>query len=184
MRTGCAPPRLGRTVRHILSNTPHLVTHELWLWQTLTANFIHNGFVHLAINTFFLVWLGPPLERFLGSRRFVLFYLGTGVLAYATYDVYASFSAAPGTTAGASGCVLGLVVLYTLCFPKRVIRLYGLFQVPFRWIVLLLVLSDLSSLFWGDGIPWINNVVHLGGAACGAGGWYLLGRRVNLDEWH
>lgn len=177
-----AYPRVAGVVDRALWNTPSLVIDELWLWQVFTANFVHNGIVMLAVNVFFLLWLGPRLERFWGSRRFAICYLGSGVCAYALYDLYAGVFAAWGTTGGASGCVLGMATLYTLSFPKRVIRWYGIIRVPFRWIVLLLIFSDLTSFSWPGGIPWINHIVHLGGAAFGAGFWLVFGRMVDLDE--
>jgi len=175
-------PRSAHTVHHVMSNSPHLVMEKLWIWQMLTANFVHSGFIHVAINMFLVAWLGPELERLLGSHRFTAFYLVTGTLAYAAYDVYGSLFDVRVMTVGASGCVFGIIVLSTLSFPRRTVRLYGVIRMPLRWIVLLLVVSDVSAFFWPGGIPWINNVVHLGGAACGAGGWYLFGRSVNLHE--
>ena len=175
-------PRAGQAVHHVLWNSPPLVTDRLWLWQIITANFVHSGIIHLSVNMFFVLCLGPRLERSLGTFRFAAFYLGAGMFAYAVYDGYACIFTAWGATGGASGCVLAVAVLYTLSFPARVVHLYGWIRVPFRWIVLLFIFSDVSSFFWPGGIEWINNVVHLAGAGFGAAFWYLSGRKVNLDE--
>ncbi len=175
-------PRLSASWQLYLWNSPRLVVERYYLWQLVTANFVHSGVLHLSINMFFVLWLGPRLERALGGRRFLFIYLGMGIFAYAVFDLYARFFGAWSATGGASGCVLGLATLYTLCFPKWVIPFYGFIHVPFRWIVLLFIFSDVTSFFWPGGIPWINNVVHLGGAAFGAGVWFWIGRRVLSDE--
>jgi len=167
-------PQVGQVAQQWFSNSPHLVTEELWLWQPLTANFVHSGIIHLGVNLFFVMWLGPPLEELLGSRRFALFYVGAGVFAYAAFDLSADVFGRWGQTSGSSGCVLAVAALSALCFPKRPVYFYGVVRFPLWWLVLLLVISDLSSLLLGDGIPSINNVVHLGGVAFAVAYWFLL----------
>jgi membrane associated rhomboid family serine protease len=143
-------------------NTPPLVTRKLWLWQLLTANFVHAGLVHLGVNLFFLVWLGPRLERAVGSRRFALFYLAAGVFAYGFYDLAAAALGDARTTGGASASVLALLTLHALRFPDYVVPLFAFVRVPLWWILLLFVVSDVSSLGFEE-TAWVNNLVHLGG---------------------
>lgn len=174
--------QLAHDVEHALWNSPHLVTHRYWVWQVFTANFVHLGFLHLAVNMLFVAWLSPRLEEALGSRRFLFLYLGAGVFAYTVYDLFNPLLGGHTTSVGASGCVLAVVTLYTVCFPKRMVRLYGFWAVPFRWIVFLYIFSDISWFFWAGGSPWINNVVHLAGAAFGAGCGFVFRHAVNSDE--
>src|SRR5258708_12284183 len=47
----------------------------------LTYQFLHGGWLHLVINMVTLAAFGAPVERLLGARRFVLFYLSAGVVA-------------------------------------------------------------------------------------------------------
>ena len=54
-------------------------------YQFLTHLFVHAGFMHLFSNMFALVTFGPILEHTLSSKRFVLFYLLTGLGAAALY---------------------------------------------------------------------------------------------------
>jgi membrane associated rhomboid family serine protease len=145
-----------------LWNTPPLVTGRLFLWQILTASFVHGGWLHLGVNLFFVVWLGPRLERELGSARFAIFYLAAGVFAYALYDLGAAAIGDARTTGGASANALALLTLHALRFPDYAVRLYGLVRVPLAWILFLFVVSDASSLFFEE-TAWVNNFVHLGG---------------------
>lgn len=60
-------------------------------YQFLTHIFTHSGFMHLFSNMFALFIFGPLLERFWGSRRFLLFYLVTGLgagLLYSAINYY------------------------------------------------------------------------------------------------
>ena len=163
-----------------LWNTPPLVTEQLRLWQILTASFVHAGLVHLAVNLFFVVWLGPRLEAWLGSLRFALFYLAAGAFAYAFYDLAALALGDARTTGGASASVLAVLTLHALRFPDHEVRLYGLLRVPLWWILILFVLSDASSLVLEREAAWVNNTVHLGGIAFALVYWRSYGRRRTL----
>ena len=44
-----ASPSVGNALEPWLWNTPRLVTERLWLWQLVTANFVHRGVLHLAL---------------------------------------------------------------------------------------------------------------------------------------
>ena len=175
-------PGIHRAFGHILWNTPRLVRDDLYLWQLITANFVHTGPIHLSVNMLFVLWFGWRLERLLGTGRFALFYLSTGIFANAIYDLGAPIFSMWSSTGGASGCVLGILALHALCFPRYDVDLYGLLRVRFWWIVALFVISDISSLFPQGGIPWINNIVHLGGALFGMAYWFLVLRRKRVDE--
>ena len=47
--------------------------------RLFTALFLHGGFAHLLFNLFALYVLGPPLEQSIGSVRFALCYLISGL---------------------------------------------------------------------------------------------------------
>ncbi len=49
------------------------------IWQIITYMFMHGGFAHLFFNMFALFMFGPVLEQLMGSRRFINFYLITGL---------------------------------------------------------------------------------------------------------
>ena len=55
------------------------VNHAFWTF--LTYMFLHAGFSHIFFNMFALFIFGFKVERRMGSREFVLFYLLTGTLA-------------------------------------------------------------------------------------------------------
>lgn len=63
-------------------------------WQIITYMFMHGGFAHIFFNMFALYMFGPVIERVLGPKRFIYFYLITGLGALALqflvqgYEVY------------------------------------------------------------------------------------------------
>ena len=85
-----------------------LVQHEYW--RLFTALFLHGGFVHLLFNLFALYVLGPPLERSIGTIRFVACYLisglasGAGVMGLTLIGLMQ-----PVQLVGASGSIMGIV---------------------------------------------------------------------------
>src|SRR5690348_15294674 len=53
----------------------------LSLASLITYQFLHGSWVHLGVNMLSLAAFGAPVERLLGVRRFVLFYLSAGIVA-------------------------------------------------------------------------------------------------------
>ncbi len=49
------------------------------IWQIITYMFMHGGFTHIFFNMFALFMFGPVLEQVLGSKRFLNYYLITGL---------------------------------------------------------------------------------------------------------
>ncbi|NNF20975.1 MAG: rhomboid family intramembrane serine protease, partial [Saprospiraceae bacterium] len=55
-------------------------------FQIFTYMFAHGGFTHLLFNMLGLFFLGPLLEQFWGSQKFVIFYLVCGIGAGLIYN--------------------------------------------------------------------------------------------------
>ena len=51
-------------------------------WQLITHQFLHAGFFHIIFNMLALLSIGPFVERFLGSKKFLPFYLLCGLGTY------------------------------------------------------------------------------------------------------
>lgn len=89
---------------------PYAVVVQGEYWRLLTALFLHGGLAHLSFNLFALYILGPPLERSIGTMRFVVCYLisglasGAGVIGLTLIGIVR-----PAQLVGASGCIMGLV---------------------------------------------------------------------------
>jgi membrane associated rhomboid family serine protease len=56
-------------------------------WQVVTHMFMHGGFIHLFFNMFALWMFGRILEQVWGPKRFLLYYLVTGLGAAFTHEL-------------------------------------------------------------------------------------------------
>ncbi|HJW37805.1 MAG TPA: rhomboid family intramembrane serine protease [Candidatus Udaeobacter sp.] len=89
---------------------PYAVVVQGEYWRLFTGLFLHGGFTHLFFNVFALYVLGPPLERSIGTMRFVLCYLisglasGAGVVGLTLIGLVH-----PVQLVGASGSIMGIV---------------------------------------------------------------------------
>ncbi|MBN1595796.1 rhomboid family intramembrane serine protease, partial [candidate division FCPU426 bacterium] len=52
---------------------------QMRAWQFFTYMFLHAGFWHLAFNMFALWMFGCEVEEAMGARRFLWYYLLTGI---------------------------------------------------------------------------------------------------------
>lgn len=136
------------------------------LWQLVTYMFLHSVFdpLHILFNMLFLYWFGRDIEVTTGSRRFLAFYLAAGIvggLAFCATYLLLPFSV---SLIGASGAIMGVMVLYACRFPDRIILAFFLFPMKVKWFVLILVGVDLIIALSAMGA---GALAHLGGAAFG-----------------
>lgn len=79
------------------------------LWRLITPTFMHDGFVHMFFNSFSLLLFGPPLERMLGSMKFLAVYLASGILANIATLLIEPLTY---THVGSSGAIFGIFGFY------------------------------------------------------------------------
>jgi membrane associated rhomboid family serine protease len=138
------------------------------IWQLLTYGFLHGGLVHLFFNMYALFLFGSDIERLLGPRRYLTYYLVCVIgAAIAQTIVTASMDQPPRPTVGASGGVFGVLLAFGMAFPNR--KLMLLFPpVPMpAW--LFVTLYGLLELYLGvtSSGQGIAHFAHLGGMAAG-----------------
>jgi membrane associated rhomboid family serine protease len=81
-----------------------LVAHGDW-WRLITAAFLHANILHIGLNMLALVWLGAPVERFLGHFQYLALYVVSGLAGSAG----ALIATPTGVTVGASGAIFGIL---------------------------------------------------------------------------
>ncbi|MEG1762092.1 MAG: rhomboid family intramembrane serine protease [Bacteroidales bacterium] len=151
-------------------------------FQYITYMFMHGSFSHLFFNMFALWMFGYALENYWGGKRFLFYYLVTGIGAgmiqtlAMTWDIYnlsGSFGAAyinsfinNAVTIGASGAVFGILLAFGMIFPNTRIYIYFLFPLKAKWFVLLYGLIELFAGISGSGGN-IAHFAHLGGMLFG-----------------
>jgi len=80
--------------------------HEYWL--LLTSTFMHAGLIHLLFNMWALWVVGSFLERVMGTLRFVLLYLISGLAGSVLILIAGSPYEKAIPTVGASGAIFGV----------------------------------------------------------------------------
>src|SRR5215470_18091423 len=89
---------------------PYAVVAQGEYWRLYTALFLHGGFTHLLFNIFALYILGPPLERTIGTMRFAVCYLISGLASSAGVVALTVVGLVQvAQLVGASGCIMGVV---------------------------------------------------------------------------
>jgi len=76
-------------------------------WRLMTAAFLHYGPVHLLLNMVALYWFGSLLEERIGSGRYLLLYLVSGLAGSAGALLWSNGFLTP--TVGASGAIFGIL---------------------------------------------------------------------------
>jgi membrane associated rhomboid family serine protease len=161
-------------------------------FQIVTYMFMHGGFMHLFFNMFALYMFGRVLEMVWGPKRFLIFYVFTGVgagiiqeivqyLYYSTQlSMYSGVDFGAGlivpmaqylnmwVTVGASGAVYGILLAFAMNFPNE--RLFVMpFPFPIKAKYFVLIFGAIE-LFTGLGNSAGDNVAHfahLGGMLFG-----------------
>jgi membrane associated rhomboid family serine protease len=99
-----------RVLHRIGALEPAAVVAQGEYWPLFTALFLHAGFLHLGFNLFALYVLGPPLERAIGTIRFLACYLISGLASSAGVVALNAIGLVHiDELIGASGCILGVV---------------------------------------------------------------------------
>ncbi len=134
------------------------------IWQLVTYMFLHGSLFHIAFNMLALWMFGSQLEFVWGARRFVQYYLFTGIGAGITNAIFEPHSAIP--IVGASGAIYGLLLAYGMYFPNRQILIYFLFPMKAKYFVIFFgAIEFLASITPGrDGVA---HLAHLGGLLFG-----------------
>ena len=134
-------------------------------YRLFTSMFLHFGIQHLINNMLLLLFLGDYLERAVGKTRYLVIYLGGGLVgnlcSYLHELSLMKTGEAPAVSAGASGAIFSAVgaMLVLLAFRKG--RLEDL---TFRRMVVMAVLSLLVGFQSSN----VDNFAHIGGFLAGA----------------
>lgn len=134
-------------------------------WQLITHQFLHGGFIHIIFNMLALLSFGPFVEKFLGEKKFVPFYLLCGIGSALLHMSLTNNINTP--MVGASGAIFGLLTLFSIILPNE--ELYVFFipiGIKAKYIIsVLIIIEVLLGLFsTSDGI---GHWAHVGGALTG-----------------
>ena len=144
-------------------------------WQPLTYMFVHSGWSHFIFNMLALFCFGHEVERAIGSKEFLLFYLFCGILdgliSVALYSVLGYNI----LLMGASGAIYALLLAFAVIFPRSIISIWGILPVPAPVLVAVYAVIEIFSQIFGGG-----NVAHLTHLAGFALAWLYLRARMGI----
>jgi membrane associated rhomboid family serine protease len=131
----------------------------------ITSIFMHGGWLHFLGNMLYLWIFADNVEDVLGHKKFLLFYMFSGVFASLSQFIFNVDSPIP--MIGASGAIAGVLGAYFYLFPKAKI----LILMPFIIFFTIRVPASILLLFWffyqfinindeQSNIAWI---AHIGG---------------------
>ncbi|HML42819.1 MAG TPA: rhomboid family intramembrane serine protease [Hyphomicrobium zavarzinii] len=133
------------------------------LTPVITSMFLHGGILHIASNLWTLWVFGPALEDRLGSGRFVLLYLLSGIAAAVVHVIFNFSSAVP--TLGASGAIAGVIAAYARRFPYAWVNILQ----PIAFIPIFFMMPALAFA----GLWFLTQIMQAAGSLAlpsGAGG--------------
>lgn len=153
-----------------------LIPDQLRFATLITSMFLHGGWLHLIGNMWFLWVFGSHIEDAMGSAKFLIFYLISGVASAAVQFLTSLGSPVP--TIGASGAIAGVMGAFLILYPRvRVVTLIFILifvttiDIPaafmlIYWFALQLLsgLGSLTSVSQAQGIAWF---AHVGGFVAG-----------------
>lgn len=135
---------------------PPFVNEFNQYYRFVTSIFMHIGFTHLLFNGYALYIFGTQIERLIGHKKYLLFFLLTGIAGnVATY-----FFNFVSVSAGASGSLFGLLgaFFYLIIHHKDMVTKEGK-----KNILTLLGINLLITLI----VPNISVTAHFGGFIMG-----------------
>jgi membrane associated rhomboid family serine protease len=160
--------RLNLLTLDYIAIQPANIFQGMYLWTFITSMFMHAGFFHLFVNMLSLFFVGSLIEKIIGRRRYISFYLIAGIISsllfvLASLLIPADFNA---YAVGASGALFGLIGLMMLLTPN--LKVYIMFiPIPIK---LKYAAPGMLIALWAISIAGnipIGNIAHLGGLLTG-----------------
>lgn len=166
-------------------------------YQIVTHMFTHGSLSHVFFNMFALWMLGAVLENVWGPKRFLMYYLvtglgaallHTGVHAWQVHAITGSYfpeivnssiagnftseqveklSAVFTPTVGASGAVYGVLLAFGMLFPNTLLYIYFLVPIKAKYMVIIFTALELYLAFVNNPNDNIAHFAHLGGMLFG-----------------
>lgn len=149
------------------------ITEYLSLWpigseffepyQFFTYMFAHGGLWHIFFNMLALASFAPILEQYWGEKKFLFFYLATGIgagMIYALFN-YLVFPGHGGIMLGASGALYGVLMAFGMIFPDMELML--MFPpIPIKAKYMVFVMGFMTYAM--DRSGEVAHLAHFGGA--------------------
>lgn len=153
-----------------LGSSIHL-TERLSLWdfnsglfqpyQFFSYMFAHGGIGHIFFNMLAMASFAPILESHWGDKKFLIFYVATGIGAGVIYGVVNYFTGGGGPMLGASGALYGVLMAFGMIFPNlEITLLFPPIPIKAKYMVFLIGFITYALDRSGN----VAHLAHFGGA--------------------
>ena len=158
-------------------------------WQIVTYMFMHGNIPHILFNMFAVWMFGSHIENRWGSKRFLNYYLLTGLGAAFLHYLIFHFYTLPGipsqvytntypltayeyflqnsVVVGASGSLFGILLAFGVLFPNTLLYLYFAIPIKAKYFVIGYGLLELFSGISNNPGDNVAHFAHLGGMLFG-----------------
>lgn len=149
---------------------------KIRVWEFITFQFIHTDLLHVMMNAICLYFFGPLIERWMGAKRFLIYYLTCGVGGALLFVILVYSGAISGLSlasdlVGASAGIYGLIVAAAIHAPKMEIQLmFPPVIMTMRQLAIGAIVIAVAIILFGIGANVGGQAAHLGGLIMG----YLL----------
>jgi rhomboid protease GluP len=144
----------GSVLMRLGAKAPYIWPPFNQWWRLVTAMFLHAGLMHIGMNMWCLIDLGPQVESLFSTTKFTVLYLVTGVFGF----VASLWWAPMGMSVGASGAIMGLIgILIGASFHHGHLGKEYRSQL-WKWVMYIAIFG----IFFN-----VDNAAHFGGLACG-----------------
>lgn len=164
----------------LLPNSPDLFNPLFKPWQFVSYMFLHGGIGHLFSNMFGLFIFGSALENYMGSKKFLIYYLVCGIgaailnsgldfyqMSQISIDSVEYLRQARIPMVGASGAIFGILMAFAFLFPNvEMMLLFFPFPIKAKYFVTMYGIYELiqGSAGLQSGIA---HFAHIGGLITG-----------------
>lgn len=167
-----------------------------FVWQLITYQFLHAGWLHLLLNCWVIYMFGRELEHLLGARKYLALLFSSGViggvvqmLVAFVWPWYFGTHVQNGhlfvsTVVGASAAGYGLIAAFAAMFPRFEMQMLLFFIIPIniraRTFLIGSAVVALAGFAYPNVImPGVAHAAHLGGMAMG---WWFV-RKILSGNW-
>lgn len=157
---------------YIFGLVPKRFSDQVWaesvgfpILPFLSSMFLHGGFFHIVLNMWMLWIFADNVEERMGSMRFVVFYILSGIVSGLCHVTFNPSSPIPAV--GASGAIAGVMGAYAFMFPRsRIVVFLPLLFWPFFFEIS--AYAFMLVWFYGQlfsGLASLANPMSVGGIA-------------------
>jgi len=147
------------------------VLSKMQMWRVITYQFLHGSGMHLVFNLVGMFFFGRYFEEVLGSRRFIGYYLISGIGGVILFTILYYIDCFPAThrysqMVGASAAIYGCMMGVAYLAPDQKVYLMFIIPVKLKYMIYFIVLyAVITVVFRG-----FDSTSNAGGEASHLGG--------------